>query len=174
MIKLKDILSEAYAWERTPGRPLPTLAEVQAEYQRNGAADKEIIYGEALACDISQQIVDKFKDASFWAPYKNTWDDEDCKAYNEAFLPWWNANIKKQIDDAYAIGSHHYDPGFKGYTGNYFTDPQWKTMFDNVLKRIHGKMCNLLGIASAVQKGFGQNTVRWACGRAWFKVNLDF
>jgi hypothetical protein len=32
MIKLKDILSEAYAWERQEGKPLPTLAEVQAAY----------------------------------------------------------------------------------------------------------------------------------------------
>lgn len=39
MKKLKDILSEAYAWERKPGQALPTLAEVQAEYQRNEAAD---------------------------------------------------------------------------------------------------------------------------------------
>jgi len=33
MIKLKGILSEAYAWERQEGKPLPTLAEVQAAYQ---------------------------------------------------------------------------------------------------------------------------------------------
>ena len=39
MKKLKDILLEGYAWERKPGQPLPTLAEVQAEYQRNEAAD---------------------------------------------------------------------------------------------------------------------------------------
>ena len=39
MKKLKDILSETYAWERRPGKPLPTLAEVQAEYLRNEAAD---------------------------------------------------------------------------------------------------------------------------------------
>lgn len=32
MIKLKDILSEAYAWERQEGKSLPTLAEVQAAY----------------------------------------------------------------------------------------------------------------------------------------------
>ena len=37
MKKLKDILSERYAWERKPGKPLPTLAEVQAEYLRNEA-----------------------------------------------------------------------------------------------------------------------------------------
>lgn len=35
MKKLKDILNESYAWERKPGKPLPTLSEVQAEYQRN-------------------------------------------------------------------------------------------------------------------------------------------
>lgn len=39
MKKLKDILLEGYAWERRPGRPLPTLAEVQAEYLRNEAAN---------------------------------------------------------------------------------------------------------------------------------------
>ena len=33
MIKLKNILSEAYAWERQAGKALPTLAEVQAAYQ---------------------------------------------------------------------------------------------------------------------------------------------
>jgi len=33
MIKLKNILSEAYAWERQEGKSLPTLAEVQAAYQ---------------------------------------------------------------------------------------------------------------------------------------------
>ena len=39
MKKLKDILLEGYAWERKPGQPLPTLAEVQAEYLQNEAAD---------------------------------------------------------------------------------------------------------------------------------------
>jgi hypothetical protein len=33
MIKLTNILSEAYAWERQEGKSLPTLAEVQAAYQ---------------------------------------------------------------------------------------------------------------------------------------------
>ena len=39
MKKLKDILLEGYAWERKPGKPLPTLAEFQAEYQRNESAN---------------------------------------------------------------------------------------------------------------------------------------
>jgi hypothetical protein len=32
MIKLKNILTETYAWERQAGKALPTLAEVQAAY----------------------------------------------------------------------------------------------------------------------------------------------
>ena len=35
MLKLKSLLSEGFAWERKDGKPLPTLAEVQAEYERN-------------------------------------------------------------------------------------------------------------------------------------------
>lgn len=36
MTKLKTLL-EGFAWERKPGKPLPTLAEVQAEYEKNKA-----------------------------------------------------------------------------------------------------------------------------------------
>lgn len=32
MIKLKNILTEGYAWERQEGKPLPTMAEVKAAY----------------------------------------------------------------------------------------------------------------------------------------------
>ena len=35
MIKLKNILSEAYAWEREPGQPLPNMKTVQEKYQKN-------------------------------------------------------------------------------------------------------------------------------------------
>jgi len=30
--KLKDIIKEAFAWERTPGKPLPTMAQVKAKH----------------------------------------------------------------------------------------------------------------------------------------------
>ena len=33
MLKLKSLLGEGFAWERKAGKPLPSLAEVQAEYQ---------------------------------------------------------------------------------------------------------------------------------------------
>jgi hypothetical protein len=44
MIKMKTILSEAYAWERQDGKPLPTLKDVQEAYDAKGvdeAADGE-------------------------------------------------------------------------------------------------------------------------------------
>jgi hypothetical protein len=54
MKKLKDILSEAYAWERRPGKALPTLAEVQAEYQRNEAAND----AKAKVAKLEKEIAD--------------------------------------------------------------------------------------------------------------------
>ena len=39
MIKLKTILSEAYAWERQDGKPLPTLKDVQEAYDAKGIED---------------------------------------------------------------------------------------------------------------------------------------
>lgn len=39
MIKLKSILSEAYAWERKEGQPLPTLKDVQEAYDAKGVED---------------------------------------------------------------------------------------------------------------------------------------
>ena len=39
MIKLKNILSEGYAWERTPGKALPTLKDVQEAYDAKGVED---------------------------------------------------------------------------------------------------------------------------------------
>ena len=41
MIQLKNILSEGFAWERKEGKGLPTLAEVQAEYEANEAVKQE-------------------------------------------------------------------------------------------------------------------------------------
>ena len=54
MKKLKDILSEAYAWERKAGKPLPTLAEVQAEYLRNEAAND----AKAKVAKLEKEIAD--------------------------------------------------------------------------------------------------------------------
>ena len=42
MKKLKDILSEAYAWERKPGKGLPTLAEVEAQHRKNLSEEDDL------------------------------------------------------------------------------------------------------------------------------------
>ena len=54
MKSLKNILLEGYAWERRPGKPLPTLAEVQAEYQRNEAAND----AKAKVAKLEKEIAD--------------------------------------------------------------------------------------------------------------------
>ena len=42
MIKLKNILSEGYAWEREAGKPLPTLADTTAAYARKLQEEAEL------------------------------------------------------------------------------------------------------------------------------------
>ena len=46
MIKLKNILAEGFAWERKEGKGLPTLAEVQAEYESKMAENNESDFSE--------------------------------------------------------------------------------------------------------------------------------
>ncbi len=58
MIKLKNILTEGFAWERKEGKGLPTLAEVQAEYERKLAEnDDESIDDVYLAANESLDAV---------------------------------------------------------------------------------------------------------------------
>ena len=44
-LKLKSLL-EGFAWERTPGKALPTMADVQRKYQRNLREDDEFMPGD--------------------------------------------------------------------------------------------------------------------------------
>ena len=41
MIKLKKLLKEGYAWERKENKPLPTLKDVQKEYQKKKIKEAE-------------------------------------------------------------------------------------------------------------------------------------
>ena len=41
MIKLKNLLKEGYAWERKANKPLPTLEDVQKEYQKKKIKEAE-------------------------------------------------------------------------------------------------------------------------------------
>ena len=81
MKKLKDILLEKYAWERKPGKGLPTLAEVQAEYEKNEAADPlkaKIAKLEKEIADIKHQY---YSDANLTAEksqrLRKQWGEKD-------------------------------------------------------------------------------------------------
>ena len=63
MIKLKNILSEAYAWERQAGKALPTLAEVQAAYDARmledaGNEDPDYIDPDYIDLDDEEEVDD--------------------------------------------------------------------------------------------------------------------
>ena len=84
MKKLKDILSEAYAWERRPGKPLPTLAEVQAEYQRNEAAKPDFL--------------DLDKDGNTEEPMKAAADDmNEGASFQERFADYSDDALRDMI-----------------------------------------------------------------------------
>ena len=41
-IKLKSLLKEGFAWERKPGKPLPTIQEVMDEYETKQETEEPI------------------------------------------------------------------------------------------------------------------------------------
>jgi ribosomal protein L29 len=57
MTKLKSLL-EGFAWERKEGKPLPTLAEVQAEYEAKQKAelDETAAYDDASENELASYI----------------------------------------------------------------------------------------------------------------------
>ena len=94
MIKLKDILSEAYAWERQEGKSLPTLAEVQAAY-------------DAKMQEQSEDAGHEYEDAP--EPYNH--DDED-DYMDEAAKPDFldldgDGNETESMKSAAADSTHH-------------------------------------------------------------------
>lgn len=74
MIKLKNILTEAYAWERQEGKPLPTLAEVQAAYQAKMRED----------VDPDEDAHEYTDDEDVPEPYDPNDDDDDDDFFNES------------------------------------------------------------------------------------------
>ena len=103
MIKLKDILSEAYAWERQEGKPLPTLAEVQAAYQAKLREDagnedpeeKGHVYEEPPVDD------DEFEDDGYMHEAKADKDydgDGEVESGSEEYLGSRDKAIKASAD----------------------------------------------------------------------------
>ena len=76
MIKLKNILSEAYAWERQDGRPLPTLKDVQEAYDAKGIEEAE----DDADKDAKPDYIDLDKDGNEEESMKDAASDMQKKA----------------------------------------------------------------------------------------------
>lgn len=104
MIKLKNILSEAYAWERQAGKALPTLAEVQAAYDARMQEDG----------DPEEDAHEYTDDEDLPEPYDPNEEEDDGYMYEAAkpdFLDLDNDNnktepMKKAAADSTANGNY--------------------------------------------------------------------
>ena len=111
MIKLKNILSEAYAWERRAGKALPTLAEVQAAYDARMQEDVDPEEDEIDDANFSDSDYEEAPE-----PYdpNNEEDEDDGYMYEAAkpdFLDLDNDNnktepMKKAAADSTANGNY--------------------------------------------------------------------
>ena len=90
MIKLKNILSEAYAWERQAGKALPTLAEVQAAYD---AKMREDVDPEEEVDDDGYPVMDGGRPSSSLREVDNDKDPEPEK--------WSTDKLEKEPDDPF-------------------------------------------------------------------------
>ena len=79
MIKLKNILSEGYAWERTPGKALPTLKDVQEAYDAKGVEDAADEANEEAKPD----YIDLDKDGDKEETMKKAAADKEAEEVNE-------------------------------------------------------------------------------------------
>jgi len=86
MLKLKSLLGEGFAWERKAGKPLPSLAEVQAEYQRNL---KE-----------NENAKPDFRDVDDDGNEKESWKKAEKDKLKEA---WNDPSISELVDTAQAL-----------------------------------------------------------------------
>jgi hypothetical protein len=97
MIKLKNILSEAYAWERQEGKALPTLAEVQAAYEAKMQEEAKPDY---IDLDGDGNEEESMKDAAADANKKAEQNPKDGKSKED--LPSKDLAIQqmKETDDS--------------------------------------------------------------------------
>jgi hypothetical protein len=79
MIKLKNILSEGYAWERTPGKALPTMKDVQEAYDAKGVEDAADEANEAAKPD----YIDADGDGNEKESMKKAFADKKAEEVNE-------------------------------------------------------------------------------------------
>jgi hypothetical protein len=79
MIKLKNILSEGYAWERRADGSLPTLKDVQEAYDAKGVEDAADEANEAAKPD----YIDADGDGDEKESMKKAFADKKAKEVNE-------------------------------------------------------------------------------------------
>lgn len=79
MIKLKDILTEGYAWERQEGKPLPTLKDVQEAYDAKGVEDAV----DEAADGAKPDYIDADGDGDEKESMKKAFADKESKEVNE-------------------------------------------------------------------------------------------
>ena len=96
MIKLKNILSEAYAWERQEGKALPTLAEVQAAYRAKMREDAD---PEEEGHVYEEPPYDEEDDDIYEAKAAKDYDgDGEIESGSEEYLGSWDKAIKAAAD----------------------------------------------------------------------------
>ena len=125
MIKLKDILSEAYAWERQEGKPLPTLAEVQAAYQAKLRED-------AGNEDPEEKDHTYTADSDLPEPYNPNKDDDDADFEDDGYMHEAEDKADKDYD-----GDGEVESGSEEYLGS--RDKAIKAAADSTL---HGNYVN--------------------------------
>lgn len=97
MIKLKNILSEGYAWEREEGKPLPTLADTTAAYARKLQEADE---------DPKPDYIDADNDGDETESMKKAFaDKEKSTSYKTQVL--WDNDMKELQKDIKKIKQQH-------------------------------------------------------------------
>ena len=91
MKKLKDLLKESKAWERSFGEKLPTLDSVQKKYEKK--LNEEIIEWERID-DLEARIFDQIMD------FKKTFEKSEWKKNRKI-----SSLIKKMIDLEAKLGN---------------------------------------------------------------------
>lgn len=78
MISLKKLLKEGFAWEREPGKPLPTLGEVQKKYEEslNELSDEDI--------DARWNTPDQMRQRRYVTTQQPSWKSPKNPAYADA------------------------------------------------------------------------------------------
>jgi len=132
MKKLKDILLEGYAWERKPGKPFFTLAEVQAEYLRNEAA--KAVKPDFLDLDKDGDTKEPMKSAArdMNEEDKPRWQDSDGDG------KWYEPEDVNEYGDDETHSPHVSETGVEPYDAAY-NKPK-DAMTESFWKRVNGNL----------------------------------